>query len=227
MQRSFPSLVLGTLGSPCFLILLIYAIHKDGYSQSNHSQITRSKNSYSLIQPLPLPCTPACGHQFHALTFNHLLSSLPSNLQHLLVGSAFEIRSKVCDEAFLRKQSKYQAHWVFKQRSSIVYIWRNSKCDILVLCLRRFQSLGFHKGILNSPWMLILLIHTKDKDNKMKILDWPTSSFPSRRSIHWVDKTRNVWLIVGQLPIKDVWWDAPLSLRDFSRSNTHNYSTRI
>ena len=45
-------------------MLLIYAIYKDGYSQSNHSQITRSKNFYSLIQPLPLPCT--C-HQFYAL----------------------------------------------------------------------------------------------------------------------------------------------------------------
>ena len=33
--------------------------------------------------------------------------------------------------------------------------------------------MGLHKGILNSPCLLILLIHTKDKDNKVKILDWP------------------------------------------------------
>ena len=31
----------------------------------------------------------------------------------------------------------------------------------------------------------------------------------------------NVWLIVQQLPIKAIWWDAPLTLRDFSRSNKH------
>ena len=29
-----------------------------------------------------------------------------------------------------------------------------------------------HTGILNSPCLLILFIHTKDKDNKVKILDW-------------------------------------------------------
>ena len=33
--------------------------------------------------------------------------------------------------------------------------------------------MGLHKGILNPPCLLILLIHTKDKDNKVKILDWP------------------------------------------------------
>ena len=38
-------------------------------------------------------------------------------------------------------------------------------------CLRRFSSLGLHKEILNSPCLLILLIHTKEKANKMKILD--------------------------------------------------------
>ena len=45
--------------------------------------------------------------------------------------------------------------------------------------------------------------------------------------IHWVDKTRNVWLIVGQLPIKAAWWDAPFMPQDFSRSNTHDHLTRI
>ena len=39
-------------------------------------------------------------------------------------------------------------------------------------CLR-LSSLGLHKEILSSPCLLILLIHTRDKDNKMKILDWP------------------------------------------------------
>ena len=39
-----------------------------------------------------------------------------------------------------------------------------------------------------------------------------------------VDKAENVWVIVGQLLIKAGWWDVPLALRDFSRSNKHNTS---
>ena len=39
-----------------------------------------------------------------------------------------------------------------------------------------------------------------------------------------VDKAKYVWLIVGQLPIKAGWWNAPLTLRDFSRSNKHEDS---
>ena len=42
-----------------------------------------------------------------------------------------------------------------------------------MLCLSGFPPLRLHKGILNFPCLLILLVHTKDKDNKMKILDWP------------------------------------------------------
>ena len=37
--------------------------------------------------------------------------------------------------------------------------------------------------------------------------------------IHWLGKAKNMWLSIGQLPIKAGWWDAPLPLRDFSRSN--------
>ena len=33
-----------------------------------------------------------------------------------------------------------------------------------------------------------------------------------------------MWLIVRQLPIKAGWWDAPLALRDFSRSNKHDHA---
>ena len=49
-----------------------------------------------------------------------------------------------------------------------------------------------HKGITNSFCLLILLIHTKHKNNKMKSCTGPMSSFPLRRFIHWVDKTENV-----------------------------------
>ena len=46
--------------------------------------ITRSKISYSLIEPQPLPSTPAYSHEFHALAF-HFTFAAP------LVGSAFKI----------------------------------------------------------------------------------------------------------------------------------------
>ena len=70
------------------------------YSQLNHcmrdSQITRSKISYSSIEPQPLPCTPACVHEFHALALTpHPTFTAP------LVGSAFRIQSEVCGRAFL------------------------------------------------------------------------------------------------------------------------------
>ena len=51
------------------------------------------------------------------------------------------------------------------------------------LCLRRnFPPLGLHKGILNSSYVLILLIHTKHKYKKMKSWIDSTSSFPWRRT---------------------------------------------
>ena len=48
---------------------------------------------------------------------------------------------------------------------------------------RSFPSLGLHKGILDSPCLLILLIYTKRKNNKMKFWTDPASSFP------WVTQT--------------------------------------
>ena len=120
-----------------------------GYSRSNHhkrdSHITRSKISYSLIESQPLSCTPACGHEFHALAFHpHPTFTTP------LVGSAYWIRSKVCCGAFLWKQSMRLGCWLFSKRSSVV-VWQ--------LFLRRFPPLGLHnKRILNSSCLLILLI---------------------------------------------------------------------
>ena len=43
---------------------------------------------------------------------------------------------------------------------------------------RSFPSLGLHKGILDSPCLLILLIYTKRKNNNMKFWTDPASSFP-------------------------------------------------
>ena len=50
---------------------------------------------------------------------------------------------------------------------------------LIRLCLRRrFPPLGLHRGILNSSYVLILLIHTKHKYKYMKSWTYPMSSFP-------------------------------------------------
>ena len=54
--------------------------------------------------------------------------------------------------------------------------------SLMVDCLRRFTPLELHKGILNSFCLLILLIHTKHKHNKMQTWTDATFSFPSRRT---------------------------------------------
>ena len=61
---------------------------------------------------------------------------------------------------------------------------------------------------------------------KHKTIRWylgltPCLHFLEEELIHLVDNAKNVWLIVGQLPKKSGWWDAPLGLRDYSQSNKH------
>ena len=62
--------------------------------------ITRSKISYSLIEPQPLLCAAASGYEFHALAVHPYLTLTAPPLR-----STFGIRSKVCGGAFLQKQS--------------------------------------------------------------------------------------------------------------------------
>ena len=52
-----------------------------------------------------------------------------------------------------------------------------------MLCLRRFPPLGLHKEILNSPCLLILLIHTRHKNKNINFWTDPTSSFHLRRTL--------------------------------------------
>ena len=136
--------------------------------------ITRSKISYSLIEPQLLLCIPACGYEFHApVAYPHPTFTVPP------VRSAFGIRSEVCGGAYWRKQSTVWLLAVFAEelhRSCLTEFW-------MWLCLkRRFLLLGLHRGILNSSCVLILLIHTKHKYKKVKSWIDPTSSFPWRRT---------------------------------------------
>ena len=134
--------------------MLKHVFFQSVYSQLNHcmrdSQITRSKISYNSIEPQPLPCTPACVHEFHALALTpHHTFTAP------LVGSAFRIQSEVCGRAFLR----IKAVGCLCKGGAVF--------DAGQFCHRRwFAPLLSHKEIFNSSCFLIVLIHTKYKINK-------------------------------------------------------------
>ena len=89
------------------------------------------------------------------------------------------------------------------------------------LYLRRSPLLGLRKRILNSPCLLILLIHTKHKTIRWCLGLSPCLHSLERELIHLVHKTKNMWVLIGQLPQKAGSWDAPLALRDFNLSNKH------
>ena len=133
--------------------------------------ITRSKISYSLIEPQPLLYTPACGYKFHALAVHPLpIFTAPP------VKSAFGIQSEVCARAFLRKQSTCYDRWLFLCRSSISLMFNG----ILNMALsEQIASVtGVTQGeIFNSSCGLILLIHTKHKYKNVKSWTDPTCSF--------------------------------------------------
>ena len=76
----------------------------------------------------------------------------------------------------------------------------------------RLPPLELHIRILNSP-CLILFTHTKHKTFKWDLgLTLHLHFLEGGELTHWVDKAKNVLLIVRQFPIKTRWWDAPLEL---------------
>ena len=90
-----------------------------------------------------------------------------------------------------------------------------SCCGILGINTR-FLPQGLHIRILNSPF-LILFTQTNHKTIRWNLGLAPRLYFFEWGELsHWVGKAKNVSLIVGQLPIKARWWDAPIALRDFS-----------
>ena len=144
--------------------------------------ITRSKISYSLIEPQPLPSTPVCGCQFHVLAV-HLLPH-QKKITTPLFGSAFGIWLEVCGGAIFPKTVNVLSP--VAAFAEELRRWCLTKFQVW-FCLRSFSPLGLHKGILNSHCLLIILIHTKHKNNKMKSWTDPMSSFPLRRT-HPLDR---------------------------------------
>ena len=104
---------------------------------------------------LLVPCT--C-----SLFRPHIYSPFP-------IGGAFGIQSNICGEASF-------CRWLFLQMSSIVDVWQDSKWDsvqwFITACTRfavKLPSLGFRKGILDSPCLLILLIYTEHKNERWNL----------------------------------------------------------
>ena len=121
-------------------------LFQSGYSHLDHhrwdSQIARTKTSYCLIEPQPLPCTPAFCCQFHAFVVHPL-----PKFTAPLVRSTFRTWSEVCSGTFLWKQSTCYSHRLFSVRSSIVDVWQNSKCD----SVWRFFTTEVTQGNLELP----------------------------------------------------------------------------
>ena len=82
-------------------------------------------------------------------------------------------------------------------------------CSGILTINTRFPPLGLHKGIVNSH-CVILFTHTKHKTIRWNLGLTPALHFLEVGELtHWVYETKNLWLIVGQLPIKAGWWNAP------------------
>ena len=80
-------------------------------------------------------------------------------------------------------------------------------------------------GILDSPAPLDSHIAPTTKTSRWNHRLTPRPHFLEGKLIHWVDKAKNMWIIVSWLPIKAEWWDAYLALQGFSQNivNTPNY----
>ena len=134
-----------------------------------------------MIESQRLLSTPACGCQFHALAV-HPPTPSPLLYPHQekkitapLFGSALGIWFEVCGGApkTVNVLSPLAAFAGELRR------WCLTKFQVW-FCLRSFSPLCLHKEILNSPCLLIILIHTKHKSNKMKSWTDPMSSFTLR-----------------------------------------------
>ena len=117
----------------------------------------------------------ACGYYFHALAVHpHPTFTAPP------VRSGFGIRSEICDGAFFA-ETVYML-LPLADFAEEPHCWYVTEFYMRLCLSRRFPSLGLHRGILKSSCLLILLIHTKHKYNKMKSWTDPTSSFCWRRT---------------------------------------------
>ena len=85
----------------------------------------------------------------------------------------------------------------------------------------KVSTTGVIQENLEFPLLLNSFDSHQTQNTKMKLWTGPTFLLPwtHQELTHLVDKAKNVWLIVGQFPIKPGWWDAPLVHQDFSWSN--------
>ena len=131
--------------------------------------IKHAKFSYSLIESQLLPCVPGRGYKFHALAvYPHPIFTTPFQSEvHLESSRAAAV------ELFCGNSQRLQAVGYFRRRvpswmfDKILNATQSNNLLQLAKCLRtNFPSLGLHKGILDSPCLLILLIYTKHKSKR-------------------------------------------------------------
>ena len=130
----------------------------------------RNSSNYSLIEPQLLHCAPACSYKF--LTF---VAQPNPTLKAPSIGGTFGVRWTSAMELFCGNSQCVKVVGYFLRRNPSWMFGRilNAALSNKLLYreqgLRRsFPPLGLPKGILNSPYLLILLIYTKHKNNKMK-----------------------------------------------------------
>ena len=110
--------------------------------------IKHAKLSDSSIESQLIPCAPACSYKFCALAvYLHPTFTAPFRLEVHLESSQASAVELFCENS--RTQS-----WLF---------------DRILSVRRSFPSLGLHKEILDSPYLIILLIYTKRKTKTWKI----------------------------------------------------------
>ena len=131
--------------------------------------IKLTKFSYSSFESQLLPYAPACDYKFHALAVQ-LQPTFKAPFQ-LKAHLEYSRRSEV--KLFCENTQRLQAVGYFCKRapSWMFDVILNATLSHNLLQLaeglkRSFLSLGLHKGIFESPCLLILLICTKHKTKR-------------------------------------------------------------
>ena len=131
--------------------------------------IKLTKFSYSSFESQLLPYAPACDYKFHALAVQ-LQPTFTAPFQ-LKVHLEYSRRSAV--KLFCENTQRLQTVGYFCKRapSWMFDVIPNATLSHNLLKLaeglkRSFLSLGLHKGIFESPCLLILLICTKHKTKR-------------------------------------------------------------
>ena len=123
--------------------------------------------SYSSIEPQLLPCAPSCGYKFHTLIVHlHPISTVPFQLETHLESIQKSVVVLSCGNS-----QCFSAIGNFFRRAPSLMLDRILNFSYSFQCLivacrwseEKLPHLWLHKGILDSPYFLILLLHERQK----------------------------------------------------------------